>query len=392
MFAKFGTTAVTGDDPHAAGDGPRPLRVGSALTPQIRLRTDCRSTDQIITQLGIARRGRQGSAGRTRRVEAVRANRWPRSRDDSLMRPGGCGFIKDRSFGQAAVTIWFLAGPRRRIIPGGRGVGQTACVCADAVRYGHCARLSRGCPGLRKVSCRIAPVTQATGNAPPGHPGRGGTAGGAQHPCRRDVTHENREVPTPGIKTELPCNTGPGVAAGAAIARRRGLDGHPPAAPAPPPPPSPRSAPRGRPGLAARMTAGGSHATLCLHCVRGGGAVDDRARRRDRSRHGGPRPAASVPRLARAGDRGAQGRVRAGPAGQGRVRCAGGSGARVADLRGAGCGHRRHSRRADRSPAAGQTRPGPATGEHRGQGGGSPGHCDNRVYGRLVGRVVRHRR
>ena len=51
-----------------------------------------------------------------------------------------------------------------------------------------------------------------------------------------------------------------------------------------------------------------------------GGAGEDRARRRDGrdgSRHGRPRRDADVPRRARAGDRGAQDRVRAGPAGQG---------------------------------------------------------------------------
>ena len=187
-----------------------------------------------------------------------------------------------------------------------------------------------------------------------------------------------------------------GAVAGAARARRRGLDGHPPAAPAPPSPPSPRSALRGRPGSGGQDDRRGA-AALRFACIVFAGEV----------------PLMTGPGDEIAAGTAGRGRLRAsraereqaievlkaafvqGRAGQGRVRCAGGSRARVADLRGAGRGHRRHSRRADRSPAAGQTRPGtgPAAGEHGGQGGCPPDHCDNRVYGRLVGgRVVRQRR
>ena len=59
----------------------------------------------------------------------------------------------------------------------------------------------------------------------------------------------------------------------------------------------------------------------------------------------------------RAGGRTAQGRVRAGSAGPGRIRHAVRAGARVADLRGAGRSHRRHPRRADRGCAATPARP-----------------------------------
>ena len=89
---------------------------------------------------------------------------------------------------------------------------------------------------------------------------------------------------------------------------------------------------------------------LALTCVvLSGGTNDNRARRREGSRRIGRWPPPGFTRRPRAGDRHSQGRVHSGTAVQRRAWLAGGPGARVADLRGAGCAHRRHSRRADRS-------------------------------------------
>jgi len=63
----------------------------------------------------------------------------------------------------------------------------------------------------------------------------------------------------------------------------------------------------------------GSRVTLSLHCARGGGAGDARAGSPDGSGRGGPRPPPGLPRRPGAGDRDAQGRVRAGSADQGRI-------------------------------------------------------------------------
>ena len=61
---------------------------------------------------------------------------------------------------------------------------------------------------------------------------------------------------------------------------------------------------------------------------------------------------AGLARRPRAGDQHPQGRVRAGHAGQGRIRPAGEPDVRGADPRGPGCGNRRPARRAGRSTAA----------------------------------------
>ena len=66
--------------------------------------------------------------------------------------------------------------------------------------------------------------------------------------------------------------------------------------------------------------AAGRQPRYALGCrVLGGGAGDDRPGRPDGGRHAGLWPSAGVPRRPRAGDRRAQGCVRAGPAGQRRV-------------------------------------------------------------------------
>ncbi len=147
-----------------------------------------------------------------------------------------------------------------------------------------------------------------------------------------------------------------------------------------------------QPGHGQRSAAG-------LRCGYTGGAGETRT-----GSPGGRVGPAGLARRPRAGDRPAQGRVRAGPAAPGRIRRPDRPGARVADLRGAGRGHRRHPRRADRGPAAAPARPdaGPGLHEHRchrgcmrGPGGehGHAGRSSHRQLDRRgPGRRVHRRR
>jgi hypothetical protein len=148
--------------------------------------------------------------------------------------------------------------------------------------------------------------------------------------------------------------------------------------------------PVGRPaGRSSRAPTPGRRAAGALGwsgVARGGGAGDDGAGRREGSSGPRPWPPASLARGPRAGDRGAQGRVRAGPADQGRARFARRSGVRVADLCGTGCADRRHPRRASPRPAI-EADPGPArtAGERDGQDGRPRDHRGNRPHGRRMG-------
>ena len=90
----------------------------------------------------------------------------------------------------------------------------------------------------------------------------------------------------------------------------------------------------------------GAAALRCSRVARGGGAGDDRAGRPQGRAHG-----------PRAGNRGAQGGVRAWPADQGRTRRASGPGARRTDLRRPGRPHRRHPGRPGHCRAGAPARP-----------------------------------
>jgi len=100
---------------------------------------------------------------------------------------------------------------------------------------------------------------------------------------------------------------------------------------------------------------GSTRATLVGRRPGGGGS--GRSGRRDGRRPGGSWPHPGLARRPRAGNRGAQGRVRAGSADQGRTRRASGPGAHRADLRRAGRGHCRHPGRPSAPTAAGSARP-----------------------------------
>ena len=96
---------------------------------------------------------------------------------------------------------------------------------------------------------------------------------------------------------------------------------------------------------------------FCASCS-WGGAGDGRTGRRGSSRRRRSRPPAGVKCRPRAGNQRAQDRVRAGTAGQERVRRESRPGAPVTDLRGPGHGHRRPPLGADRGRAAADTCPG----------------------------------
>ena len=134
--------------------------------------------------------------------------------------------------------------------------------------------------------------------------------------------------------------------------------------------------------------------SLAVDYVRWGGAADGGSGRRDGRRRGRPRAHAGVARRPRAGDRGAEGRVRARSADQGRTRRAGRSGAGREDLRRAGRADRRLPAcpgRVRADPPAGPG-PAPATGQGGRRVGRLPGPRGRRRVGQLHPRSGRPRR